>query len=123
MTRFRDDLNGGTQDAIHYFAYNRTGKTVRRLDGVQRISGSERTTITLDTLYFNAFTEDLFVWENDLDSDTARHFQINEHSNFFEGIAGLALEETIAEKYLTRYTDFDFDIDYTKWTESFFREG
>lgn len=120
VTRFRDDLNGGTQDLILLFAYNRTGKT--RLSMEFKDFGKRKNNDNADTLYFNAFTEDLFVWENDLDSDTARHLQINEHSNFFEGIAGLALEETIAE-YLSRYTDFDFDIDYTNWKVSFRKEA
>ena len=30
-----------------------------------------------DTLYFNAFTEDLFPWDNDLDDDSERKLKIN----------------------------------------------
>ena len=30
-----------------------------------------------DTLYFNAFTEDLFYWDNDLEYDTERVLKIN----------------------------------------------
>ena len=74
-----------------------------------------------DTLYFNAFTEDLFVWHNDLDGDTNRHLTINENSSFFHGLTELALDEAIAG-YLSRYADFDFDIDYEKW-EVTFRKG
>ena len=74
-----------------------------------------------DTLYFNAFTEDLFVWHNDLDDDTDRHLTINENSSFFNGLSELALDEPIAG-YLSRYADFDFDIDYEKWVVTF-RKG
>ena len=74
-----------------------------------------------DTLYFNAYTEDLFVWENDLDGDTDRHLRINEHSGFLKGLVELSLDQTIAE-YLSRYADFDFDIDYTRWRVTF-RKG
>lgn len=74
-----------------------------------------------DTLYFNAFTEDLFVWHNDLDNDTDRHLKINETSSFFDGLKDLALDETIAG-YLSRYADFDFDIDYESWVVTF-RKG
>ena len=54
-----------------------------------------------DRLYFNAFTEDLFVWHNDLDATTDRHLKINEHSAFFTGLNELALDETIAVLLIT----------------------
>ena len=76
---------------------------------------------TPDTLYFNAYTEDLFVWHNDLDTDTNRHLKINENSAFFKGLTELALDETIAG-YLSRYADFEFDIDYSTWAVTF-RKG
>ncbi len=37
---------------------------------------------TRDTLYFNAFTEDLFSWDNDLDNDQQRVLKINQDSHF-----------------------------------------
>ena len=40
-----------------------------------------------DTLYFNAFTEDLFSWDNDLDGDSERKLKINSKSHFFDGLA------------------------------------
>ncbi len=76
---------------------------------------------TPDTLYFNAYTEDLFVWHNDPDSDAGRHLIITKDSSFFNGLTDLALDETIAG-YLSRYADFDFDIDYNLWTVTF-RKG
>jgi len=71
-----------------------------------------------DTLYFNAFTEDLFSWDNDLAADSKRVLRLNSDSRFFGGLKELALEESI-QSYLGRYTDLDFDIDYTAWTISF----
>jgi len=68
-------------------------------------------TATPDTLYFNAFTEDLFIWENDLEGDSVRRLQLNDKSAFFNAMSELALEETIAG-YLARYADFDFDFTY-----------
>ena len=76
---------------------------------------------TPDTLYFNAYTEDLFVWHNDLDADTDRHLKINENSAFLNGLTELALDATIAG-YLSRYADFEFDIDYSTWVVTF-RKG
>jgi hypothetical protein len=60
----------------------------------------------------------LFTWDNDLDGDTERVLRINSSSKFFTGFKELALEEKIFS-YLERYSDFDFKIDYEKWTIAF----
>ena len=101
------------------YAYNRTGKT--RLSMEFKDQGKRKGRGTPDTLYFNAYTEDLFVWHNDLDADTDRHLKINENSTFLKGLTELALDETIAG-YLSRYADFEFDIDYSTWAVTF-RKG
>ena len=116
--RLRDDVNNS--DCVLLYAYNRTGKT--RLSMEFKDQGKKKGKEgEPDTLYFNAFTEDLFVWHNDFDGDTDRHLKINDASSFFNGLIELALDETIAQ-YLSRYTDFDFDIDYEKWIVTF-RKG
>lgn len=115
VTRLRDDLNNPTRPTslVLIYAYNRTGKT--RLSMEFKDAGKRRNkknpTGTPDTLYFNAFTEDLFVWENDLEGDSVRRLQLNEKSSFFDAMAELALDETIA-RYLSRYADFEFDFTY-----------
>ena len=124
-TRLRDDLNNPTKPTqlVLLYAYNRTGKT--RLSMEFKDAGKRKTKKNLqghaDTLYFNAYTEDLFTWENDLDGDSVRLLQLNDRSAFFNGLKDLALDETIAG-YLDRYADFDFDIDYTNWKISFSKE-
>lgn len=115
--RLRSDVKD--LDCVLLYAYNRTGKT--RLSMEFKDQGKRKGQGTPDTLYFNAFTEDLFVWHNDLDGDTDRHLTINENSSFFNGLKDLALDEAIAG-YLSRYADFDFDIDYEKWVVTF-RKG
>ncbi len=112
--KLRDDLGG--VDLILLYAYNRTGKT--RLSMEFKDEGKRKHNGAADTLYFNAFTEDLFTWDNDLDSDAVRRLQLNPNSTFFNGLKDLALDETIAG-YLDRYADFDFDIDYDTWKVSF----
>lgn len=115
VRRLRDDLNNPTRPIplLLIYAYNRTGKT--RLSMAFKDEGKRKSrnnpTGTPDTLYFNAFTEDLFVWDNDLQSDSFRYLKLNENSSFFNAMAELALDETIA-RYLSRYTDFDFDFNY-----------
>lgn len=112
--RIRDDLTSCNYVLI--FAYNGTGKT--RLSMAFKDAGKRKG--TKDTLYFNAFTEDLFYWHNDLDGDKERYLQINSDSAFFSDFQGLALEEKIFH-YLERYADFDFKIDYENWRVVFSR--
>ena len=115
--RLRNDCKD--KHCVLLYAYNRTGKT--RLSMEFKNQGKKKGKGTPDTLYFNAFTEDLFIWHNDLDGDTDRHLTINEKSSFLSGLTDLALDEAIAG-YLSRYADFDFDIDYEKWIVTF-RKG
>ena len=107
---------------IVLFAYNGTGKT--RLSSEFKSLGQqvdENTgRKTADTLYYNAFTEDLFFWDNDLENDTERILKLNESSRFFAGLDELEMESKI-RPLLHRYADFDFTIDYEKSTVSFSR--
>ncbi|MCX2722586.1 anticodon nuclease [Roseibium salinum] len=116
-TRLHSDVND--LHCVLIYAYNRTGKT--RLSMEFKDQGKRKGKGAPNTLYFNAYTEDLFVWHNDLDQDTNRYLKINEASSFFDGLKDLALDETIAG-YLSRYADFEFDIDYENWTVTF-RKG
>ena len=123
----RDTL--GTEDTAdtknYYllFAYNGTGKT--RLSGEfknlgkKRIRGSEET--TRDTLYYNAFTEDLFYWDNDLEADTDRRLYFNKNSRFFDGLRDLEMDTRI-RGFLQIHADFDFTINYDDGYVSFSRE-
>ncbi|MEG0084099.1 MAG: AAA family ATPase [Massilia sp.] len=85
------------------FAYNGTGKT--RLSMEFKELGKQ--TGDRDTLYFNAFTEDLFIWDNDLEDDLSRELRLNTASRFFYGLENLEIETRI-RSFLRRYTDFDF---------------
>lgn len=120
VARIRDDFQSGGHDFVLLYAYNGTGKT--RLSMQFKGAGKIKNDGNPDTLYFNAFTEDLFSWDNDLDGDSKRLYRLNSASRFFRGVKELALEESI-QSYLGRYTDFDFDIDYINWTISFSKGG
>lgn len=119
VAHLRDDFHSGGHDFVLLYAYNGTGKT--RLSMEFKSAGKAKNGGLPDTLYFNAYTEDLFIWDNDLQGDSKRMLRLNSDSRFFSGIKDLALDESI-QSYLSRYTDFDFDIDYTDWTVSF-RKG
>ena len=103
--KLRADLSG--VEIILLFAYNRTGKT--RLSMEFKEEGKRKNNGDGDTLYFNAYTEDLFTWDNDIENDTVRGLKINHASRFFDAFNSEPLEPAIAE-YLRRYADFDFDF-------------
>lgn len=105
------------------FAHNGTGKT--RLAMAFKDQGKTRdadgTVTARDTLYFNAYTEDLFSWDNDLTHDRDRVLRMNTASAFFDGLAELEMENRI-RPLLRRHADFDFQIDYGRGTILFWRE-
>ncbi|WP_429145161.1 AAA family ATPase [Aeromonas veronii] len=132
--QFRTEL--ARKKFVLLYAYNGTGKT--RLSVAFKELGKKTTyrpftvsdsvgqplTITetgSDTLYFNAFTEDLFHWDNDLQNDRERVLKINSDSRFFAGLGELEMDNRI-RPLLNRYADFDFRIDTTEWEVSFSRE-
>jgi len=113
--RLREELE--KKSYILLYAYNRTGKT--RLSMAFKDIG--KTEDSRDTLYFNAFTEDLFFWDNDLEYDSQRVLKINSDSAFFNGLNELEMENRIRPLY-QRYSDIDFTIDYTNWSINFSKE-
>ncbi len=108
---------------ILLYAYNGTGKT--RLSTAFKDMGhtasADGETDKGDTLYFNAFTEDLFTWDNDLDKNIDRKLKLNIDSKFFAGLESMEMETRIRE-LLNRYADFEFRIDTTTWEVVFARE-
>ncbi len=90
------------------FAYNGTGKTRLSYDFAHynREEGSPK-----HTLYYNAYTEDLFTWDNDLDGNTEHHLLINTDSELIQGLAGYNFSDKL-RKYLHIFTDIDFDFHY-----------
>ncbi|MBC4252786.1 AAA family ATPase [Klebsiella pneumoniae] len=101
---------------ILLYAYNGTGKT--RLS--MFFKEIAKRSAVRDTLYFNAFTEDLFHWNNDLESDMERRLLLNRDSRFFQGLLELEMDNRI-RPLLQRYADFDFRIDIEEWAVYFSR--
>lgn len=94
-----------TKKYILLFAYNGTGKTRLSMEFKDLGKNDDER----DTLYFNAFTEDMFIWDNDLDNDENRQLRLNMQSHFFEGLEAYDIENKVREK-LEQYADFDFRL-------------
>jgi hypothetical protein len=115
--QLREGLN--TKKTILLYAYNGTGKT--RLSVEFKNLGKEEKGGDADTLYFNAFTEDLFSWDNDLEGDRDRKLKFNKDSKFFSGLESLEMDNRV-RPLLSRYADFDFRIDIEDSSVSFSRK-
>jgi len=117
----REKLN--EKKFVLLYAYNGTGKT-RLSTAFKELGkkiGEDGQFTDRDTLYFNAFTEDLFQWDNDLQDDRERVLKINKDSRFFAGLGELEMDTRI-RPLLDRYADFEFEIDTNQWEISFARE-
>ena len=84
------------------FAYNGTGKTRLSYDFAHydRVEGSPQ-----HTLYYNAYTEDLFTWDNDLENNTERHLLINQDSALIQGLAGYDFSDKLRQ-YFQMFSTF-----------------
>lgn len=118
VSRFRDELT--EFDYILLYAFNGTGKTRLSME-FKDYSKRRRKNPDIETLYFNAFTEDLFNWDNDIENDAERVLEFNSKSTFFKGFQQLSMDSRISN-HLKRYVDFSFDINYEKSTVTFKRE-
>lgn len=98
------DLRNSEKKNIILFAHNGIGKTSLSLEFKNLKEKGSR-----DTLYYNAFTEDLFYWDNDLDHDKERVLMFRRESHFFDGLDANEMATRIRAQ-LSRYADFDFDI-------------
>nr|BFF40325.1 AAA family ATPase [Tenacibaculum mesophilum] len=119
-THFRKDLTGDNRkekELILFFAHNGTGKTRLSMEFKELGKNNE----SRDTLYFNAFTEDLFNWNNDLVNDRERVLTFNKDSAFFDGLQELEMETKIGALF-QNYVNLNFIIDYDNYTVTFSRE-
>ena len=123
----RDILDNGIQQGnkqktvnqVLLFAYNGTGKTRLSMEFNDQGKRDENR----DTLYFNAFTEDLFRWDNDIENDETRVLKLNKDSSFFDVLKNEDLDlESQIRPLLQRYSDFNFLIDYELGHVNFIRE-
>lgn len=88
------------------YAYNGTGKTrlSTAFKDIAKNAGQA------DTLYFNAFTEDLFSWDNDLDGDSERYLILHPSAKLLAGLAGIDMDTKVYD-ILKLHADFEFYLD------------
>ena len=108
---------------ILLYAYNGTGKTrlSTAFKDLGKVVNTNGETEKRDTLYFNAFTEDLFTWDNDLANDSERKLKLNTDFELLRRLKSMEMDTRI-RALLDRYADFEFEIDTTTWEVVFARE-
>ncbi|MBP2966789.1 anticodon nuclease, partial [Acinetobacter baumannii] len=81
-------------------AFNATGKTRLSMEFKNLVNEkNELDEITKHVIYYNAFTEDLFYWDNDLENNLERKLKININSTFITLIERQGKENDIAERF------------------------
>ena len=108
LESFKKDESDRFTNCALVFAYNGTGKTRLSYDFAHY---GRKENAQQHTLYYNAYTEDLFTWDNDFENNTEHHLLINQNSSLIQGLAGYALSVKL-RKYLQVFTDIDFEFHY-----------
>ena len=80
------------------YAFNGTGKTRLSMEFKNIVNESKDDEVIKRVVYYNAFTEDLFSWDNDLENDNERKLKLNKNSSFIELIERQGKENEIAER-------------------------
>lgn len=97
------------------YAFNGTGKT--RLSRKFRLLVAPKVTdeeqeeqeeASLKVMYYNAFTEDLFYWDNDLDADSKRKLIIRPN-NFTDLALGFLKDQGLDNNIVTNFQHFTSD--------------
>lgn len=81
------------------YAFNATGKTRLSMEFKSLVNEEIDDQIIKRVIYYNAFTEDLFSWDNDLENDTMRNLRMNLDSTFTTLIRNQGKEVEIAHKF------------------------
>jgi wobble nucleotide-excising tRNase len=115
INQIAEDLKKNQKKVQLIYAFNGTGKTRLsrkfRLLVDPKITGDEQEeqeSSGIKIMYYNAFTEDLFYWDNDLDSDTNRKLIIR-HNNFTAFALEFLKDQGLDNNIATNFQHFTSD--------------
>lgn len=90
LTEVAVELKKSNKKVQLLYAFNGTGKTRLSMAFKELVQSKniedETDDLSKKIIYFNAFTEDLFYWDNDLEFDRDRKLNINSQSSFMNFI-------------------------------------
>jgi wobble nucleotide-excising tRNase len=123
LTEIAQSLKDSPKKVQLIYAFNGTGKTrlsrkFRLLVDPKAPEGEEQEESGMKVLYYNAFTEDLFYWDNDLDEDTNRKLIIRPN-----GFTDLALQflkdQGLDNNIVSNFQHFTSDSITPKFSDDF----
>ena len=103
LVEIAQELKNSNKKVQLIYAFNGSGKTRLSREFKQLISNNEENE-ALKIIYYNAFTEDLFHWDNDLDNDVEPKLKIQPNS-FTNWILKKQGKDTDVVKNFQHYTD------------------
>jgi putative anticodon nuclease len=108
------ELRDSKKKTTLLYAFNGTGKTRLSMSFKDLVSSpSSEDSPKKRVIYYNAFTEDLFNWENDLESDLERVLKINTSSMFVDLMRDYGKEAEVIEKFQRfTFSKIEPQIDY-----------
>lgn len=80
LTEIAQQLKDANKKVQLVYAFNGVGKTRLSREFRLLIDPKEDDNASVKVIYYNAFTEDLFSWDNDLKGDTERKLEIHPNS-------------------------------------------
>ena len=107
LTEIAENLRDADKKMQLIYAFNGSGKTRLSREFKELIAPKDpeiEDESGIKVLYYNAFTEDLFYWDNDLDNDTDRKLKIqpNSYTNWILKEQG---QEPNISAHFQRYTN------------------
>ena len=122
LTEIAQSLKDSQKKVQLIYAFNGTGKT--RLSRKFRLlvdpkeTGEEQEESGIKVMYYNAFTEDLFYWDNDLDADINRKLIIRPN-NFTNLALGFLKDQGLNNNIVTNFQHFTSDSITPKFSADF----
>lgn len=113
LTEIAQSLIDANKKVQLIYAFNGTGKTrlsreYRLLVAPKDVESVEEDEIGIKVLYYNAFTEDLFFWDNDLDADLNRKLIIRPNG-FTNLVINFLKEQGIDNNIIFNFQHFTSD--------------
>lgn len=99
LTEIAQKIKDSNKKVTLLYAFNATGKTRLSMEFKNLVNEYKEDEIIKHVVYYNAFTEDLFSWDNDLKNDSDRKLKINKNSRFIELIERQGKENEIADRF------------------------
>lgn len=98
LSEVAKEIKNNNKDLSLLYAFNGTGKTRLSME-FRDLVNENREWDKRKIIYYNAYTEDLFTWDNDLKNNNEKKLKINKNSTFLDLIKKYGKENEVATKF------------------------